>query len=372
MRNTEDYSILAWGLLREPPNSEWWATRDATDIEDWPATFLERRNPLARSPSLFRVDPGWSLIHTTYEIPREDWTKSSVSVGQAKSKIDRDHGPPVMTARGLSISLPLWKPREPHLPWLAYIGCQIRGKPICIPLSPVADMWDSSTSASPASDVFYRISNGHDDYYWIHTDSKKTFKMTRIYIKRFRDGTDRIRHSRKSDSFNFVNIDLAEGFSHACTLWQPPVSLYGWWEDHRELPGFTNDHEVFVIVLSRTGVGILPLDPSTYGSDTPTYEKMCYIADKQTPYSSGSSELIQCLPQSAKALVLELRQGTEIEASHRFKNCIITVGMKRGISGYRFYMTSQITCSKFVLLGSASTPPECPETEEIKKEMQAR
>ena len=99
---------------------------------------------------------------------------------------------------------------------------------------------------------------------------------------------------------------------------------------------------------------------------------MCYVGDLKQPYFWEGSKLVQILPESAKALVQEIRHGAEIEASHRFKHCIITVCMKRGTSGYRFYMTSQITCSKFVLLDSASGPPRCPETEAIKQEMQAR
>ena len=80
-------------------------------------------------------------------------------------------------------------------------------------------MLDNSTSVSPASDVFYRISYTYNDYYWIHADSEKTFKITRIYIKRFRKGTDRLGYGNKYKSVNFGNIELAEGFSYTCILW---------------------------------------------------------------------------------------------------------------------------------------------------------
>lgn len=163
-------------------------------------------------------------------------------------------------------------------------------------------------------------------------------------------------------------LEYAQGPPY-CKFWTkllPTRSGY-----YSDMLGYTYDKELFVVVLSRVGVGILSLDPSVYGPGIPTYEQVSATFGEWTEYVALSKAPIwQGIPQSATDAILPLRNEVRDEATCRFKNCTMTISMKRKLDGWGFYMSTQITCSKFVLLDSAAALPSCPETEEIKQEMQ--
>ncbi|KAJ4286207.1 hypothetical protein N0V88_008070 [Collariella sp. IMI 366227] len=125
MKTTEDYTMLAWGLSKYLSNKHHWKGIQPNKLED-------PRRPLADSPNDFE-------LHN-----RDVWTYSRLipddgNTMAARISSSMDDTPPLITSRGLRVSLLLKPSRVQPGDILAYINCRTTkpGTPMDGLLTPV-------------------------------------------------------------------------------------------------------------------------------------------------------------------------------------------------------------------------------------------
>ncbi|SPQ20684.1 838d895d-2660-4641-ab4c-d43b35fdbd37 [Thermothielavioides terrestris] len=125
MKTTEDYTMLAWGLSKYLSNKHHWKGVHRNNLVD-------PRRPLAESPSDFELHNRavWTYSRLIHDDP------SSVA---ARSPASLDDTPPLITSRGLRLSLLLKPSKAQSGEVLAYINCKTLkpSSPPDGPLSPV-------------------------------------------------------------------------------------------------------------------------------------------------------------------------------------------------------------------------------------------
>jgi hypothetical protein len=126
MKTTEDYTMLAWGLSKFLSNKHHWRA-----VQN-PLKLVDPRRPLADSPNDFELH-NRSLWTYSKLLP-----DSSGAVAAQGSPI-ADDTPPLITSRGLRVSLLLRQSGPRNGDILAYINCKTTkpGAPPEAPLSPV-------------------------------------------------------------------------------------------------------------------------------------------------------------------------------------------------------------------------------------------
>ncbi|KAK5655205.1 hypothetical protein OQA88_6104 [Cercophora sp. LCS_1] len=166
MKITEDYTMLAWGLSKHLSNKHHWRVQGIAPGD--------RRRPLADSPNDFELHnrSAWtysSLIQTLHD--------PTPSKNNSKSAADHDDTPPLMTSRGLRLSLLIrYTARAGDV--YAYINCHTTKpgtstpSPVCLVLR-----YQGNTNIYEGSD------NPNNNFHLLDSDKELgSFTRKTIYI----------------------------------------------------------------------------------------------------------------------------------------------------------------------------------------------
>jgi hypothetical protein len=280
MRNTEDYSILAWGLWSNTP----WLYPDSTVpsgpfIQQW-----EHCNPLAVFPNEFEVTPASmrSLRDFVYD-GLNHWA-SPFRQGHplAPTPKTNNYDPPTVMARGLSLSLPLFALGGQGGLWLAYIGCNLKERAVCMLLQ----------ISNISTNVFYRLDSSYHVYAYVKSELLSEFEMTRIYLRQQTKGYPSSYEEwivqGANRNWRIVTVSVRD-LRH-CNQWKAKQCCedgscwfgcrfqlrFRFHGDYARYICFTDDGELFVIVLGIKGAGILWLGYIDKSSRSLTAKQMLH------------------------------------------------------------------------------------------------
>jgi len=326
MRNAEDYSILAWGLRSDKSQHRIGIPHRINSQGTEPQ---ERSNPLAIDPDSFAPDPGGKLLHVsefTYH-GLDEWTHPA------------NHDPPTTTARGLSISLPLFRCDVPGQQlWLAYIGCWLRGKAVCMPLRQV----NPTTSTT----VFDRLRIDWDDsgYYLVNPELIPNFQLMRICLRQVVT-TNYLLGPRKNLLVTRRGGPVSIKDLHHCSQWKAEQccqlggcganchlnigSPYGYFVC------FTDERELFAVMLGPAGAAIHSLGTV----DDPNRS----LSAKQILEGKLNAEALGQMTRQEQTALLSMQDSLQERATCYFRNCAVTAGLKRRNEGSVFFISSRRT-----------------------------
>ncbi|KAF4954609.1 hypothetical protein FSARC_12049 [Fusarium sarcochroum] len=160
LRQEEDYSIFAWTLQQEiDPSNRYMQRMYATGFLAWSPSQFCKTTPKKSSPP-FRIRRQDLLTGVTSAELLEEQASPSVSSQDEKGHelvyrllYEKDYShmfrsfdsifamkvapsPPELTSRGLRISLPIMRPKDPALPTIAWIFYEIQDCLVCVFLEP--------------------------------------------------------------------------------------------------------------------------------------------------------------------------------------------------------------------------------------------
>jgi hypothetical protein len=339
MRNTEDYSILAWGLWSTTP----WLYPESKvpigpDIQQW-----EHCNPLAVSPNQFEVTPApmRSLRDFVYD-GLNHWA-SPLRQGHPLTPTPKtnNYDPPTVTARGLSLSLPLFALGGQGGLWLAYIGCNLEERAVCMPLQ----------ISNISTNVFYRFTRTDRVYTYVKSELLSEFEMTRIYLRQQAKGYPPNHEERIVEDANryWRTVTVSVRDLRHCNQWkekqccedgrcylkcqfQPRFRFH---DDYAHYICFTDDGELFAIVLGIKGAGILWLGSIDKSSRS--------LTAKQILRGKLDKETRKFMAEREQAALISTQKEIQERVTQHFSNCAITITMKRGPYGATFNISSRWT-----------------------------
>jgi len=335
MRCTEDYSILAWDLRSTTSHYR----LGIPDRHETNASRIEARecNPLAENPDQFQPEPGRSPGDFTYH-GLEDRTSPD------------QHDPPKMTARGLSISLPLLRCGSVLGDlWLAYIGCQLRGRAICMRLYPV----------NPTSTiVFHRVSLGWRDngYYFLEPGLVEIFSMARICLRQH--ANKNLELSKRDFWFDRSEIPISVRDLRHCNQWRAKQCCQ--WggcglrcrlilvDKYAYYVCFTDDGELFAMVLGAEGAGIHPLGL--------VHDRDRSLTAQQILHGKLDSKTRILMTLQEQATLASMQETLQERATHYFFNCAVTIALKRQNGRSTFYISSRWTHLRHVMYSRVPPP----------------
>lgn len=272
LRETEDNTLLAWGLC------EFDTTYDA-EIRRLLGPHVAVCSPLAQSAKSFRASPIPADVHSKspypspYSILKQELHTASFCGPDGPIV----HDPPVMTSRGLLMSLPIGRVPRAHplqssrVSHFAFIGCWFDGKPLCMLLS---------NFGLESGNVFRRMTLGDHPYYYADSDELRSFVMTRVYIAPHRAEAD-----TTSGWLRRGPIEVYFEHLQHCALWKRSMQAFeiSSWKNKSRLgpkpideipaeilsrtrmdfngscqliPCMTDGQEFFVVICDQTGVSI--------------------------------------------------------------------------------------------------------------------
>lgn len=239
LRETEDHTILAWGLC------EFDTTYDA-EIRRLLGPHVAVCNPLAQSASSFRASPVPADAPSQSPYP-SPYSRLKQELHTASFFVDGPlvHDPPVMTSRGLLVSLPTGRVPRAHplqssrVSHFAFIGCWLDGKPLCMLLS---------NFGLESGNVFRRMTLGGHPYYYADSDELRSFVMARVYIAPHRAEPDTM-----SGWLTRGSVEVYFEHLQHCSLWKRSMQAFetSSWRTKRR-PARKPTDEVPAEVLSRT------------------------------------------------------------------------------------------------------------------------
>lgn len=239
LREAEDHTILAWGLC------EFDTAYDA-EIRRLLGPHVTVCHPLAQSTSSFRASPIPADSHSKSPYPSPySMLKQELHTASFLADGPLVHDPPVMTSRGLLITLPIGRVPRAHplqssrVSHFAFIGCWFDGKPLCMLLS---------NFGLESGNVFRRMTLGDHPYYYADPDELRSFILTRIYIAPHRAESDVV-----SGWLRKGPVDVYFEHLQHCSLWKRSMQAYetsSWRTKSR--PALNSNDEVPADVLSRT------------------------------------------------------------------------------------------------------------------------